>query len=68
MMQNGINDILLISLDDFDEAEELNITVYKQPYDLYAEAIYNSLKEQNSTSANWTASISRIKGALIIRD
>ena len=68
MMQNDINDILLISLDDFDEAEELNITVYKQPYDLYAEAIYNSLKEQNINSANWTASIYRVKGELITYD
>ena len=68
MIQNDINDILLISVDDFDEAEELEITVYKQPYDLYAEAIYNSLMEQNSTSTNWTASISRVKGELIIRD
>ena len=67
MIQAGVHDVLLIGLDDFEEASDLEITVYRQPYDLYAEAIYHSLFEQNFNSANWTAAMHRIKGELIIR-
>jgi len=39
----------------------------RELYDLYAEAIYLSLFEQNFNSANWSAAMYRIKGAHIIR-
>ena len=67
MLQAGIDDVLLLSLDDFEESAELAITVYRQPYDLYSETIYNCLIEQNFNSANWTAAMHRVKGTLIVR-
>lgn len=67
MLQAGIQDVMLLSLDDFEESADLGITVYRQPYDRYAEAIYNSLAEQNFNSANWTAAMHRVKGELVIR-
>ena len=68
MIQAGIDDVLLVSLDDFEESAELAITCYRQPYDLYAEAIYSSLIDQNLDSSHWTAAMHRVKGYLIIRD
>ncbi len=67
LVQNNINDILLVSLDDFPECEELGITVYKQPYDLFAEKIFHCLQEQNFNHLHWKAAVYRVKGELIIR-
>jgi len=68
MLAAGIHDVLLVSLDDFEESAALAITVYRQPYDLYAETIYGSLIGQNLDSENWAAAMHRVKGCLIIRD
>lgn len=68
LVQSNIKDVFLVSLDDFEECEELGITVYKQPYDLFAEKIFHCLMEQNFNHLNWKADVYRIKGQLIIRD
>lgn len=68
LIENKINDVLLVSLDDFEDCEELGITVYKQPYDRFAEKVFYCLMEQNFNYLNWKADIYRIKGRLIIRD
>lgn len=67
LIQNNIKDVLLVSLDDFEECEELGITVYKQPYDLFAEKIYYCLMEQNFNYLSWKAEVHCVKGQLIIR-
>ncbi|MBU3810913.1 MAG: hypothetical protein H9893_04585, partial [Candidatus Niameybacter stercoravium] len=66
--KHGIRDVFLVSLDDFDECEELGITVYKQDYNLFAEKIFSCLMEQNSNCITWKADTYRIKGELIIRE
>lgn len=68
LIQNNINDVLLVSLDDFEECEELGITVYRQPYALFAEKIFHCLMEQNLNSLNWKAEMYHVKGELIVRD
>jgi|GEM_PF-590135 len=68
LLKHDIHDVLLVSIDDFEESEELKITVLRQLFHLYAQTIYNSLREQNYNSANWTASMYRVKGELVIRD
>ena len=65
---NGIDDVLLVSLDDFDEAEDLKITVLRQPYDRFAESIYTCLKDQNFSPKEWAASMHRVRGELVVRD
>lgn len=67
LIQKGINDVLLVSLDDFPECEELEMTVYKQPFDRFAEKIFYCLMEQNFNHLNWKASLYRVKGELIVR-
>lgn len=67
-IQNGINDVLLVSVDDLEECDELNITAYKQPYDRFAEKIFYCLMEQNFNHLNWKAAMYRVKGELVIRD
>lgn len=68
LIRNNINDVLLVSLDDFPECGELGMTVYKQPYDRFAERIFYCLMEQNFNHLNWKADMYRVKGELIIRD
>ncbi len=65
--QQEISDVLLVTIDDFPELNELGVTVYRQPYHLFAAQIFECLKEQNVNSADWTAVTYRIKGELIIR-
>ncbi|WP_069998572.1 GntR family transcriptional regulator [Cellulosilyticum sp. I15G10I2] len=67
LIKSNIDDILLVSLDDFEECEELGITVYKQPYNLFAQKIFACLQEQNFNHLNWKAHIYRVKGALVVR-
>ena len=67
LINHNIQDVFLVSLDDFPECDELNMTVYKQPYDRFAEKIYNCLTEQNFNPLHWEASVYRLKGDLIIR-
>lgn len=68
ILQNKITDVLLVSLDDFEDCEELGITVYKQPYDKFAEKVFCCLKEQNFNPFNWKAAVYRVKGELIVRE
>ncbi len=67
LIARNIDDVLLVSVDDFDECEEMGITVYKQPYDRFAQKIYECFKEQNYR-LNWKAGMYRLKGELVIRD
>lgn len=67
ILEQNIDDVLLVSLDDFPECEELRMTVYKQPYDRFAEKIFDCLMEQNFNRLHWKAAIYRVKGELIIR-
>jgi DNA-binding LacI/PurR family transcriptional regulator len=67
LISHKITDVLLVSLDDFAECAELGVTVYKQPFDLFAEKIFYCLMEQNFDNLNWKASMYRIKGELVIR-
>lgn len=68
LIQQNINDVLLVSVDDFHELNELGVTVYKQPYGIFAVRIFDCLKEQNFNSMNWEANTYRIKGELVIRN
>ncbi|MBC5649465.1 GntR family transcriptional regulator [Christensenella tenuis] len=66
LLHHGINDILVASIDDLPEAKELPLTVYSQPYHLFARQVFDCLATQNS-SADWQAKTYRIKGELIVR-
>lgn len=68
LIRHKIDDVLLVSLDDFPECSELEMTVYKQPYDRFAEKIFYCLMEQNFNTLNWQASLHHVKGELVIRD
>ncbi len=63
----NLDDVCLVCLDDFPGCEKLNITVYRQPYDRYAEKIYDCLKEQNNHPFQWKADVYRLKGELVVR-
>ena len=66
LQYHEIDDILIASIDDFPEAEELSLTVYRQPYDRFAQQVFDCLATQNA-SAGWRAGTYRIKGELLIR-
>lgn len=66
LQYHEIDDILIAGIDDFPEAEELSLTVYRQPYDLFAQQVFDCLATQN-TSKDWQAGTYRIKGELVIR-
>lgn len=68
LIQHKIDDILLVSIDDFPECAKLDMTVYKQPYDRFAQKIFYCLLEQNFNHLNWKATMYRVKGELVIRD
>lgn len=67
LIQYNIHDVNLVSVDDFEECDELGITVYKQPYDRFAEKVFQCLMEQNFNHLHWKAGMYRIKGDLITR-
>lgn len=67
LIARNIDDVLLVSVDDFEESADLGITVYKQPFDRFAQKIYECFKEQNY-HLNWKADMYRLKGELIVRD
>lgn len=66
-LSQGIEDILITSVDDFPEASNLSLSVYKQAFDQLAHKVYECLYEQNTNSKRWKASIYPIKGMLIER-
>jgi len=63
----GINDILVTSIDDFPEANNLFLSVYMQVFDELAQKAYECLYEQNMKAKQWKASVYPIKGKFIER-
>jgi len=66
-LAQGINNINVVSVDDFPEAESLSLTVYMQDFDKLAQKVYECLYVQNMKSKQWNASVYPIKGKLIER-
>lgn len=63
----GINNMLIVSIDDYPEAESLSMSVYMQSFDILAQRAYQCLLEQNLNAGQWRASVYPIKGRLIER-
>lgn len=68
LRQECIEDVLLVSVDDFPECAGLGITTYRQPYEEYARAVLERLEAQSRHPDEWRPMTSRIKGSLIIRE
>ncbi len=68
LIQNEIDDILMVCVDDFPECAEFNMTAYRQPYERFAQKIFNCLFEQNYSTQTWKAHMYREKGEIVIRN
>lgn len=66
-LAQGINEIGIASLDDFPEAKELSMSVYRQSFEQLAHKAYQCLSAQNNQASRWKASVYSIKGELIER-
>ncbi|NLW12845.1 MAG: substrate-binding domain-containing protein [Clostridiaceae bacterium] len=66
-INNGIHDVALVCIDDFDECESLGITAYRQPFERFAERIYYCLLDQSENNDSWQAQKHRLEGELVVR-
>jgi DNA-binding LacI/PurR family transcriptional regulator len=66
-LENGIQNIAVVSVDDFPEAGSLSMSVYMQSFDDLAQQVYQCLLEQNMNPGQWKASVRPVKGKLIER-
>lgn len=66
-LTQGIEDTIVVSVDDFPEAESLSLTVYMQDFDKLAQKVYQCLYEQNTNADQWKSSVYPIRGKLIER-
>ena len=66
-LEEGLEDVLVVSVDDFKEAEEIGLSVYRQSYLKMAQKVYTCLKEQNQHPKVWQAAVYKIEGEIIKR-
>ncbi|MDF2614366.1 MAG: hypothetical protein K0S71_2152 [Clostridia bacterium] len=66
-LAHHIENTLVVSIDDFKEAEELSLSVYSQSFQELAEKVYTCILHQNKHPRKWKASIYAVKGKLIGR-
>ena len=55
----------VVSVDDLPQAELLGMTVYAQPMERMAEAVFERLTRQNAHPASWKGTALRFKGGLV---
>lgn len=67
LLGQAIDDVEVVCIDEFKEAEALRLSVYAQSFPILAEKVYESLLQQNKNAKKWKASIYTVKGQLIRR-
>lgn len=66
-LQQEMQGLIIVSVDDFKEAERLSLSVYRQSFLELAEKVYTSLREQNRRPSTWKAKVYVVKGELVKR-
>ncbi len=67
LIMQRLEGITVVSVDDYPEAKELGLSVYKQCFPKLAKQVYCCLAEQNNGDADWKALVYKVKGEFIRR-
>lgn len=66
-LDHAIDAVTIVSIDDFEEAEQLALSVYRQSFEELADKVYSCLLKQNNENNRWQAAVYLVKGKLIKR-
>ncbi len=67
LLEHGLKEKTVVSIDDYPAASDLALSVYVQPFEQMAREVYQCLLEQNRQADQWRASVRLVKGNFVER-